>query len=234
MLRRIKRIFKRLLGIHSDPSGEFVEYLRSLGCKIGQRTFFYAPNSTMVDVSRPWMIDIGDDVQITYGCRILTHGYDWSVLKGKYGDVLGSSGKVTIGNNVFIGMNTTILKGVHIGNNVIIGADSLVNTDLPDDCVAVGSPCRPIMTLEEYYQKRLDAQEAEAAELVHTYRERFHQDPPEEALSEFFWLFSDGETPLHPSWKEKMALVGTERLSYEKLSGNQKKYENYQDFLKHI
>lgn len=69
------------------------------------------------------------------------------VLKGVYGEVLGSSGKVTIGKNVFIGMNSTILKGVSIGNNVIIGANSLVNKNIPDNVVVAGNPCRIIMSL---------------------------------------------------------------------------------------
>ena len=61
---------------------------------------------------------------------------------------------VSIGDNVFIGMQLTILKGVHIGNNVIIGANSLVNKDVPDNCVAAGNPCKVIMTLDEYYEMR--------------------------------------------------------------------------------
>lgn len=84
----------------------------------------------------------------------MTHGFDWSVPKGVYGEVLGSSGKVSIGNNIFIGMKSTVLKGVSIGNNVIIGANSLVNRDIPDNCVAAGNPCRVIMSLDEYYKKR--------------------------------------------------------------------------------
>ena len=43
-----------------------------------------------------------------------------------------------IGNNVFIGMNTTILKGTTIGDNVIIGAGSVVSKSIPNNCVAVG------------------------------------------------------------------------------------------------
>ena len=62
-------------------------------------------------------------MEIIRGVTILTHGYDWSVLKGVYGGILGSVGKVTIGNNCFIGMNATILIGVTIGYNVIIGAN---------------------------------------------------------------------------------------------------------------
>ena len=51
-------------------------------------------------------------------------------------------GGICIGNNVFIGMKTTILKGVHIGDNVIIGANSLVNKDVPNNCVVAGNPAR--------------------------------------------------------------------------------------------
>lgn len=47
---------------------------------------------------------------LQHGVSILQHGYDWAILQKKYGEVLGSSGKVIIGDNVFIGTKTTILK----------------------------------------------------------------------------------------------------------------------------
>lgn len=50
----------------------------------------------------------------------------------------------TIGNNVSLGANVTIIGPVHVGNNVTIGAGSVVVKDIPDDCIAVGNPCRPI------------------------------------------------------------------------------------------
>lgn len=79
---------------------------------IGDNTVIYSPNYCVIDQTRPWMIEIGNNVSITTGVTILTHGYDWSVFKGMYGDVLGSAGRVKIGDNVFIGMHSTILKGV--------------------------------------------------------------------------------------------------------------------------
>ena len=127
MIRRIKSKIRRMIygqPVEKNPSEALVERLRSLGMRIGEGTIFFDPPSNIVDETRPWLIEIGNDVQITHGVIILTHGYDWSVLKGLYGEVLGSAGKVTIGNNVFIGMDTIILKGVTIGNNVIIGAGS--------------------------------------------------------------------------------------------------------------
>ena len=153
----IKKIIKRLLYGHRCDSETFIRFLRKKGCIIGENTTIYSPSNTVIDVTRPFMIEIGNNVEITSGCTILTHGYDWSVLKGVYGDVLGSSGKVVIGNNVFIGVNTTILKGSHIGNNVIIGAHTLVNRDIPDNVVAVGNPCRVLREItdddREYYYK---------------------------------------------------------------------------------
>ena len=164
----------------------------------------------------------------------MTHGYDWSVLKGVYGEVLGSAGAVVIEDNVFIGMNTVILKGVHIGKNVIIGANSVVNKNIPDNCVAAGNPVKIIMTLGEYYEKRKKAQLLEAKNLVNNYRERYQQEPDDKALDEFFWLFSDGDSELADCWKSKMNLVGNASFSYEKLSQNCPLYPDKDSFLKSI
>lgn len=49
---------------------------------------------------------------------------------------------IIIGNHVWIGMRSIILKGVHIGNNVVIGAGTVVTKDIPDNCVVVGCPAR--------------------------------------------------------------------------------------------
>lgn len=208
-----------------------VKKLRRMGMRIGERTTIFNANTVLIDKTRPWLIDIGDDVQITRGVVILTHGYDWSVLKGKYGEVLGSAGKVKIGNNVFVGMNTVILKGVTIGNNVIIGAGSLVNKDIPDNCVAAGNPARVIMSLEDYHEKRIAAQEKEAAELVREYRAVYGRDPDEAALSEFFWLFTGDDGELPPSWEAQMQQVGNRAFSGQVLRERKPKYKNLQEFL---
>lgn len=62
---------------------------------------------------------------------------------------LGKTGKgrPTIGDNVTLGANVTIVGPVHIGNNVTIGAGSVVVKDIPDNSVAVGNPARVIKTL---------------------------------------------------------------------------------------
>lgn len=51
---------------------------------------------------------------------------------------------VTIGKNVWIGGNSTILPGVTIGDNTTIGAGSLVTKSIPANCLAYGNPCRVV------------------------------------------------------------------------------------------
>lgn len=55
-----------------------------------------------------------------------------------------NGGSPTIGKNCYIGARAIILGPIIIGNNVKIGAGSLVMTDIPDGCTAVGVPARII------------------------------------------------------------------------------------------
>ena len=166
-----------------------IEYLRKCGCTIGDRVTFFS-DDIHIDMTRPFLIEIGDDVKITKGVTILTHGYDFCVLRNVYDETIGSSGKVSIGNNVFIGMNTTILKGVSVGDNVIIGACSLVNKDIPSNCVAAGNPAKPIMTLDEYYNKRKKCELEEAAMLAKVYYDKYRRVPEPQIFHEYFFLFA--------------------------------------------
>jgi O-antigen/teichoic acid export membrane protein/acetyltransferase-like isoleucine patch superfamily enzyme len=56
--------------------------------------------------------------------------------------------EVNIGNNVFIGVNSLILKGVTIGDNSVIGAGSVVTKDIPANVIAGGNPCRVLRNLD--------------------------------------------------------------------------------------
>ena len=103
-----KKYIKKIIYKQKADSVSYISHLRKIGCKVGERVTIYAPRKTLIDETKPWLIDIGNDVKITEGVTILTHGYDWAVLKRVYGDVIGSAGNVKIGNNVFIGVNTTI------------------------------------------------------------------------------------------------------------------------------
>lgn len=51
---------------------------------------------------------------------------------------------IEIGNNVWIGINATILKGVTIGDGAVVAANSLVNKDIPPKCLVAGMPAKVI------------------------------------------------------------------------------------------
>lgn len=62
---------------------------------------------------------------------------------------------IKIGDNVWCGTRVTIISGVKIGNNVVIGSGSVVVSDIPPNCVAVGIPAKPIKDLYRNNIKKL-------------------------------------------------------------------------------
>ena len=90
-------------------SSDFTELLKIQRIKIGQGTYFFGTNSIIIDTQRPELLEIGEYCKITAGVKILTHDYSRSVLRMKYGDLLGDARKTVIKNNVFIGIDTIIL-----------------------------------------------------------------------------------------------------------------------------
>lgn len=57
-------------------------------------------------------------------------------------DATGREAPVRIGRNCFIGGGSIILPGVTIGNGSIVGAGSVVQENVPDDCIVIGNPAR--------------------------------------------------------------------------------------------
>lgn len=59
----------------------------------------------------------------------------------------GQNEPVVIDDGVWLGMNVTVLKGVHIGKGSVIGAGSIVTKDIPVGVLAAGIPCKVIKEL---------------------------------------------------------------------------------------
>lgn len=57
--------------------------------------------------------------------------------------------KVSIGEGFYIGINAVIVGNVKIGKHCVVGANSVGTKDVPDYCVAVGSPARVIKNIEK-------------------------------------------------------------------------------------
>ena len=230
----LKKMIKKFVFGYKADSESYISYLKKKGCNIGEGTVIFYPLNTRIDDTRPWLISIGKNVQITEYVTILTHGYDWSVIKGKYGEICGSSGKVVIGDNVFIGMKATILKGVTIGNNVIIGANSLVNKDIPDNVVVAGNPAKVIMTLDEYYEKRKEVQLREAIECSIEYYKRYGSWPTKNDMREFIWLFEDRKSPEKDNvFFEIGNLVNNYEFTKKKFVQSEGYFKSFEEFIEY-
>lgn len=103
---------------------------------------------SFVVISSSAGISIGDNTIIGANVRILDHNYhSLNFMDRRDGDLDQrgvKSAPIKIGNDVFVGANTFILKGVDIGDRVIIGAASVVSCDIPAGEVWAGNPARKV------------------------------------------------------------------------------------------
>ena len=93
-------------------------------------------------------VEIGDRVLIGYRTMILSRNHRIPAGRGPIFSSGHESKAVRIGDDAWIGGNCTILPGVEIGKGCVIGAGSVVTKSIPDYCVAVGNPARPIRVRE--------------------------------------------------------------------------------------
>lgn len=110
----------KILAPHRMIIGDF--------CRIGKGTFLFCYGG----------LTIGNNVQFSRNITVYTANHDFN------SDVLPYNNEyiiepVTIGNNVWIGMNTSILPGVTIGDNAIIGMNAVVTKDIPANAIVVGN-----------------------------------------------------------------------------------------------
>jgi len=103
--------------------------------------------------SEPYLVSIGNHVQITNDVKFFTHGGGW-VFREKYPD-FDTFGKIVIKNNVYIGNNALIMPGVTIGNNVIIGSGTVVTKSVNDGDIVAGNPGKVIGNINDFETKLL-------------------------------------------------------------------------------
>lgn len=189
---KIKSLYGRFWELYYTPSNKsYIGYLRKKGVRIGNDVIFRSPRTTRIDITRPSLVSIGNSVDINKYFQILTHDWCSRVFRNYYHDFVNSSGKVTIGNNIYFGTNVIVLKGVTIGDNCIIGAGSIVTKDIPANSVATGAPCKVVCSLDSYYEKRKQKALDEAIEYVHSIKERYGRKPKLTEMREEFIYFVD-------------------------------------------
>ncbi len=135
---KINKILKRLHILDE------VSYYKKIGIKIGKECKLYHNN---FDEGHGYLLEIGNNCTITH-TTILTHDASTKTYLGKT-----KVGKVTIGDNCFIGMNSLILPNISIGDNCVIGAGAIVTKDVDSNSVVAGNPARLVMKTDEFIKK---------------------------------------------------------------------------------
>ena len=87
------------------------------------------------------LIEFGNDVRC--GANTTITDTDWHESDPRS----GMPAPVVIEDNVWLGLNVTVLKGVRIGRNSVIAAGSVVTRDIPVNVVAGGIPARVLKSL---------------------------------------------------------------------------------------
>ena len=107
-------------------------------------------NCVILDTSP---VHIGENVFIAPGVCIACAGHP--IISEQRKEGILTSKPITIGDNVWIGANSTICDGVTLGDGCVIGAGSVVTKDIPSNTIAVGNPCRVLRPITEKDQVTL-------------------------------------------------------------------------------
>ena len=169
-----RRLLKEYNSLEYNQKKEKTEVLKKLFNSIGENVSVGLPficdygcnislgsnvsinmNCTFVDCNK---ITIGSNVLIASNVQIYTATHpveladrltpNWNMESGEY-FCRTYALPVTIEDGCWIGGGVIILPGVTIGRGTVIGAGSVVTKDIPDNCVAVGNPCRVIRQINE-------------------------------------------------------------------------------------
>lgn len=117
------------------------------------------------DLTRIWSVKsiiIGNRVLISHNVNIHDSNSHPSSASRRHQQAMGifnnghtgdlddvPSDSIVIEDDVWIGFNSTILKGVRIGRGTIVGANTLITKDIPEYSVVVGNPAVIIKKLEK-------------------------------------------------------------------------------------
>lgn len=116
-----------------------IERLRGKGVGIGVGCVIFTEEFSL----EPYLVTIGDRVAIAGGTIFLTHdGAAWLLRRTR--PEAQHFGRITVGDDTFIGQNCIILPGAHIGSNCIVGAGSVVRGRIADGSLVIGNPARVV------------------------------------------------------------------------------------------
>ena len=116
-------------------------------CDYGKNIFvgegFFANYNLVILDCAP--VTFGERVLVGPNCGFYTAIHPLDAAQRSSGQE--SASPITVGDDVWLGGNVTVLPGVTIGNGAVIGAGSVVTRDIPAHVLAVGNPCRVVKEL---------------------------------------------------------------------------------------
>lgn len=120
-----------------------------IGVKLGDNVRI--GQDVYLDVNYAKYIVIEDDVWIASHSTIFAHRrvMDNYYVGGRYKDCPQMIRPVHIKQGACVGIGALITPGVTIGKGAVIGAGAVVVKDIPDWCLAAGSPCKVLKKLEK-------------------------------------------------------------------------------------
>lgn len=158
--QRIKDEYNRIPGDRiEERDAKIREILGSIGENSKVLSPFYFEFGFTVHIGRHFFsniglnlndqggITIGDDCMFGPNVTLITANHPKDRIERRSGMTSGKP--IRIGNDVWIGANTTVLPGVTIGDNVVIGACSFVTKDIPSNSLAFGNPATVRERLEQ-------------------------------------------------------------------------------------
>lgn len=143
----MKRLFEVIKAFYWNVIATPEKQARHLGVKIGKNCLI----DTRYFSAEPYLITIGDNVQLTHCVSIHTHG-GGQAIRRQHPD-FDIFGKVVIEDWAYIGAFSQIMPGVTIGEGALVAAGSVVTKSVEPHTVVGGNPARYICTTEDYYEK---------------------------------------------------------------------------------
>lgn len=92
-------------------------------------------------------VEIGSNVNLAQGIVVTALNHNFTDCTKRIDEQGVSTAKVTIGNDVWIGANVTVLPGVTIGNHCVVAAGAVVTKDVPPYSLAGGVPAKILKKL---------------------------------------------------------------------------------------
>lgn len=167
-LRRL-RVF---LMINSDKRNKYLKE-KKIFKSMGENVFF----QPRIIPSDPKLIKFHNNIVVTSNVTFVNHDvFHLGLNNLNEGYFPYEQDCIEIMDNVFIGCNSTILKGVRIGPNAIIGAGSVVTKDVPKNSVVVGNPAKVIAKFDDFVNKRKGKEEILEEDILWDIFEKQHSN----------------------------------------------------------